>query len=212
MGMAAMSVRRGISQACKKKHLPPMNPLSILMLGMAMSTDAFAAALARGANTLKPRLSHALLVGLIFGTVETITPIIGWLIGSFASDLIADYDHWAAFLLLTGLGLHAIYSAIRKSDETGSDGANGASEPLLATALTGLATSIDAMAVGVGLAFANVNIAAVALVIGLCTFVMVTLGVLAGKAVGMVLGRHAEIAGGCILIGVGAMLLYQHLK
>ncbi|RMX07763.1 manganese efflux pump [Corticibacter populi] len=188
-----------------------MNPISILMLGMAMSTDAFAAALARGAGMARTRLSDALKIGLIFGCIEAVTPVIGWLIGSVASELIEEYDHWVAFILLVGLGIHTIYAAVGEDGDRDMS-ENPGSNSLLSTALTGLATSIDAMAVGVGLAFTTVNIAVVAAVIGLCTFVMVTLGVLAGKVVGTVLGKRAEIAGGLILMIVGALILYEHLK
>ena len=83
---------------------------------------------------------------------------------------------------------------------------------LLSIALTGLATSIDAMAVGVGLAFVDVNILFVAIVVGLCTFTMVTLGIMAGRALGMLIGKRAEMAGGVILILVGATILYEHLR
>lgn len=189
---------------------PPMNPLSILLIGLAMSTDAFAAAIGKGAAMTRPRLPQALRTGLIFGLVEAITPVIGWLLGSAASKYIEAWDHWIAFGLLAALGLHMIHQGLR------GDAGDGATPPadntgVLTLALAGLATSIDAMAVGVGLAFADVHIAVVALVIGLCTFAMVTLGVMLGRALGEVIGRRAEIAGGVILIVVGGAILHEHL-
>jgi len=185
-----------------------MNPISIVLLGLAMSTDAFAAALGKGAGMAKPRLVEALRVGLIFGVVEAITPVIGWLLGSAASSLIEDIDHWVAFALLSALGLHMLWKAIRgDEDDAPDEQKNG----LVSVALTGLATSIDAMAVGVGLAFINVNIVLVATVIGVCTFVMVTLGIMAGRALGALIGKRAEMVGGIILIAVGATILYEHL-
>jgi putative Mn2+ efflux pump MntP len=187
-----------------------MNPASVVLLGLAMSTDAFAAALGKGAGMLRPRWPEALRIGLIFGVVEGITPIIGWLLGTAASRHIEAWDHWIAFGMLGLLGLHMIYKAVTDQDvaeEAIAERQGG----LLSIALTGLATSIDAMAVGVGLAFVDVNILVVAVVIGLCTFTMVTLGVMAGRALGTLIGKRAEMAGGMILIVVGATILYEHL-
>lgn len=190
-----------------------MNPISILLLGLAMSTDAFAAALGKGAAMAKPTLAQALRVGLIFGVVEAITPVIGWLIGSAASSYVKAYDHWIAFVLLGALGAHMIWKALTEDHEADEAEASADRHGNLVTlALTGLATSIDAMAVGVGLAFVNVPIFVVAGVIGACTFTMVTLGVMAGRALGAMIGRRAELAGGVILILVGAAILYEHLS
>ena len=173
-----------------------------------MSTDAFAAALGKGAGMFKLRVSEALRIGLIFGVVEAITPVIGWLLGSAASSFIENVDHWIAFALLSLLGLHMIFKAIKGGEEGGLEEER---KGLLAVALTGLATSIDAMAVGVGLAFIDGNIIVVAIVIGICTFSMVTVGVMAGRALGTLIGKRAEIVGGLILIAVGATILYEHL-
>lgn len=190
-----------------------MNPISILMLGLAMSTDAFAAALGKGAAMTRPQWPQALRVGLIFGVVESITPVIGWLLGSVAAPYIRAWDHWIAFVLLGALGLHMIWKALTDTDDGGDDLDGGARHSNVVTlALTGLATSIDAMAVGVGLAFVQVPILVVAGVIGLCTFTMVTLGVMLGRALGAVIGRRAELVGGVILIIVGAAILYEHLS
>jgi manganese efflux pump family protein len=185
-----------------------MNPFSILLLGLAMSTDAFAAALGKGAGMSKPTLAEALRIGLVFGVIETITPVVGWLIGSAASRFIEAWDHWVAFGLLAILGGLMIRHALR--DE---DGTTAAERPasLLSLALTGLATSIDAMAVGVSLAFVDVDIAIVAAVIGGCTFAMVTVGILAGRALRSIVGKRAGIAGGVVLIVVGTMILVEHL-
>ncbi len=184
-----------------------MHPFSILLLGLAMSTDAFAAAVGKGAAMFKPRWADALRTGLIFGVVEAITPIIGWLLGSVAERYIEEWDHWIAFGLLSALGLHMIWKALHADGEDEAPQRTG----IWAIALAGLATSIDAMAVGVGLAFIEVNILVVAAVIGLCTFVMVTLGVMAGRALGAFIGKRAEIAGGVILILVGMTIVYEHV-
>lgn len=184
-----------------------MHPVSILLLALAMSTDAFAAAVGKGAAMLRPRWRDALRTGAIFGVVEGLTPLLGWALGAIAQPLIEDWDHWVAFALLSGLGLHLIWKALHAGDEAAAPPATG----LWAIAVAGLATSIDAMAVGVGLAFIEVNILVVATVIGLCTFVMVSIGVMAGRALGALIGRRAEIAGGVVLILVGAAILHSHL-
>jgi putative Mn2+ efflux pump MntP len=187
-----------------------MNPLSILLLGLAMSTDAFAAALGKGAAMSRPGWTNALRIGLIFGVVEAITPVVGWGLGTAAARYVEAWDHWIAFCTLGALGLHMIYKSLVEKDEVEKGDAGG--RDVWTLALTGLATSIDAMAVGVGLAFVEVNILVVAAVIGLCTFAMVTLGIMAGRVLGAWIGRRAELAGGVILILVGATILYEHLS
>lgn len=187
-----------------------MNPLSILLLGLAMSTDAFAAALGKGAGMRKPRWPEALRTGLIFGVVEAITPVIGWLLGSAASRFIEAWDHWIAFGLLGLLGLHMIYKSLVEHEDDSAAPARSRTG-IWAVALAGLATSIDALAVGVGLAFVDVSIGIVALVIGLCTFTMVSIGVMVGHALGTLIGRRAEAAGGVILILIGALIVYEHI-
>ena len=208
-----------------------MSALSIVALGMAMSTDAFAAALARGACMSRPRLSQALGIGILFGVVEATTPLLGWLLGSAASRFVASIDHWVAFVLLAGLGIHMVWKSFQplepecddQSDapyDTGVQlGADGSAlragrllpAGLLSMVLTSVATSIDAMAVGVTLAFVDVPIGQVALVIGLCTTMMVTLGVMLGRLLGTLVGRRAEMLGGVVLIVIGTVILYEHL-
>lgn len=158
-----------------------MNPIALLLLAFAMSTDAFAAAIGKGASLKNPRLNEAFRVGLVFGSIEAITPLIGWLIGRSASSYVEAWDHWIAFSLLLVLGLHMIYEGIKPAEQ-GPE--KPAEQSLLKTCLTALGTSIDAMAVGVGLAFTNVNILVAATLIGLATTLMVTIGIMLGKVVG----------------------------
>ena len=192
-----------------------MSPISIVLIGFAMSTDAFAAAVGKGAAMRKPRLLDALRAGLIFGVIEAITPIIGWLLGRAASQYVQAFDHWIAFGLLGVLGAHMIIAGSKPDDESevdnGDDEAGEQHKSFWTLAATGFATSIDAMAIGVGLAFLDVHIGVVALVIGLCTFVMVTIGVLLGSKLGEMAGKRAEVLGGIVLIVIGAGILYEHL-
>ena len=186
-----------------------MNPVSILLLGFAMSTDAFAAAIGKGAAMTRPRLSQSMRAGLIFGVIEAITPVLGWLLGKGASRYIEAWDHWIAFGLLLVLGLHMVWNGLKP--DAGEPVDEASRHGIVGLAITGLSTSIDALAVGVGLAFVDTPIAVVALVIGLCTFSMVTLGIMLGHMLGAMVGRRAEIIGGLILVGVGAVILYEHL-
>ena len=186
-----------------------MTYTALLFLALAMSTDAFAAAIAKGAALRRPTFPQALRIGLLFGCIETITPVIGWALGSLAADAIRQWDHWIAFVLLLGLGGRMIWLSFGADEE---EEAEGASQNWLVLALTAVATSIDAMAVGVGLAFVNVSIVQAALSIGAATTIMVTVGVLLGRRLGAAVGRNAERIGGVVLILVGTTILIEHLS
>lgn len=186
-----------------------MNLASTALLALAMSTDAFAAAVGKGSALQQPRWSEALRTGAIFGVIEAITPIVGWALGLAASGYVKDWDHWIAFTLLLVLGVRMIVAALQAPDA--SPAARPTRHGFWLLAVTGFATSIDAMAVGVGLAFLNVSILPVAAAIGLATFAMVTLGVMVGRLLGNFAGRWAEAVGGLLLIGIGCAILYEHL-
>ena len=187
-----------------------MNAISVVLLALAMSTDAFAAAVGKGTALHQPRWREALRTGLIFGCIETLTPLLGWALGLSAANYVKEWDHWIAFTLLGVLGLRMVYAGLQapRADEPEKPGRHS----FWVLAATGFATSIDAMAVGVGLAFLDVSILPIAAAIGFTTFVMVTLGVMVGRALGAVAGKRAEIVGGLMLIGIGATILYQHLQ
>lgn len=190
-----------------------MHPLSILMLGIAMSTDAFAAAVGKGAAMRTPRLRDALRAGLIFGVIEGLTPVLGWALGKAAAPYVTTWDRWIAFTLLVLLGLRMVWAGLRDDDAGGATAAPDAPRRhgFWALAATGLATSIDAMAVGVGLAFLDVSIVVAAATVGLTTFVMVTLGILLGRVLGALAGKRAEVGGGVLLVAIGAFILFEHL-
>ncbi|KAB0550082.1 manganese efflux pump MntP [Pseudomonas argentinensis] len=186
-----------------------MSFLSLVFLAFAMSTDAFAAAVGKGASLHKPRFLDALRTGLIFGVIEAITPVVGWFIGQAAAGYVEEWDHWIAFTLLLLLGGHMIYAGLQPEGDDGEED-KPKSHSFWLLAATAFATSIDALAVGVGLAFVDVNIWFAALAIGLATMTMVTIGVMLGRLIGTAIGRKAEILGGLVLIGVGAAILYEH--
>jgi putative Mn2+ efflux pump MntP len=185
-----------------------MSALSVLLIALSMSADAFAAALAKGAALHRPQWREALRTGLIFGSVEGVTPLIGWAAGRAASRYIAAFDHWLAFVLLAGIGGKMIWDSFRRDE----DEEKPQSHSFLVLALTAVGTSIDALAVGVTLALIGAAILVNALAIGAATFTMTTIGILCGHRLGTRLGRHAEAFGGAILILVGAAILAEHLR
>jgi manganese efflux pump family protein len=183
-----------------------MNSLATVILAFSMSADAFAAALGKGSVLHRPRLGEALRTGLVFGTVEAITPVIGWAAGIAASAYIAAIDHWIAFALLGVIGAKMLWDSMKRPTEQEKPKRHSFALLLV----TAVGTSIDAMAVGVTLAFVDADIAATAVAIGLATFLMTTFGVLIGRIIGGRFGRLAEALGGLGLIGIGTRILIEH--
>lgn len=184
-----------------------MNVAATLAIALAMSTDAFAVAIGKGAALHRPQLKEALRTGLIFGVIEGLTPLGGWAMGKVAAPYVEAWDHWIAFTLLGVLGLRMIYASLTADDEEEKP----SSHSFWLLAITGFATSIDAMVVGASLAFIDANIVATAGAIGLATFVMVTIGVMLGRGLGHLVGKRAELIGGFVLIAIGGFILYEHL-
>jgi putative Mn2+ efflux pump MntP len=184
-----------------------MTPTATLVLAFGMSVDAFAAALGKGAALHRPRLSEALRTGLIFGAVETLTPVLGWALGLAFASYVDAVDHWLSFLILGVVGGRMVISALRTPAPVEERAQRHSLWLLLATAV---GTSIDAAAVGVTLAFIGADIARTALAIGFATFLMATAGMLIGRYLGVRLGRVAEALGGIGLILLGAKILVEH--
>ncbi|MCQ4160946.1 manganese efflux pump MntP family protein [Roseomonas sp. GC11] len=184
-----------------------MSPVSIAVLALGMSVDAFAAALGRGAGARRVRLGDALRTGLVFGVVEALTPVLGWAAGVMAAGAVQAVDHWIAFGLLGLVGGRMLAEALRRAPEAPAPARSA--WMLLATAL---GTSLDAMAVGVSLAFLDAEIWVIALATGAATFCMATGGMLAGRLLGTRLGRAAEALGGIALILLGTAILHEHLN
>ena len=187
---------------------PVMNISATILLAFGMSMDAFAASIGKGATLHKPKFSEALRTGLIFGAIETLTPLIGWGLGMLASQFVLEWNHWIAFVLLVFLGGRMVIEGFRGGDDEDEEPQHRHGFWLLVT--TAIATSLDAIAVGVGLAFLQVNIIATALAIGCATLIMSTLGMMVGRFIGPLLGKRAEILGGIVLIGIGAQILWAH--
>ncbi len=175
-------------------------------------TDAFSVAIGKGASLKNPRFTEALRMGVIFGSIEAITPIIGWLIGRSATSFIdasfiEAWDHSVAFVILLGLGLHMLYAGLKPDNEEQEAPSR---HSFLKLAVAAFGTSIDAMAVGISLAFIEVNILLAASLIGLATATMVTFGVMLGKVLGSLIGHKAEMFGGLMLIAIGGWILFSH--
>ena len=189
-----------------------MTPVAIAILSLSMSADAFAAAIGRGAQH-RPTLPQALRSGLVFGVIEAITPLIGFALGVAAAGFVAAIDHWIAFGLLGAVGGKMIWEALKPEDqaEEEAETRKAVSRGLVALVATAVGTSIDAGAVGVGLALLGENIWLIAACIGLTTFALATLGLLIGKAAGTRLGKIVELIGGVALIALGLKILLEHL-
>lgn len=183
-----------------------MTALSTIFLAFSMSADAFAIAVSKGASLRHPKPSEALKTGLVFGSIEAMTPIIGWGAGALASNFVTAIDHWIAFVILSALGVKMIIdSATRKEHHE-----KPSRHKLRSLALAGLGSSIDAMGVGVTLAFVDADIWITAAAIGTATFLMASLGIMAGHIIGRKVGKIAEAMGGAVLIVIGAKILLEH--
>ena len=183
--------------------------LTVFLLALALSADAFAAAVARGASAgPRPGLGRALKIGAVFGLAQGVMPLLGWTGGRAAADVVQAYDHWLAFALLGAVGVHMILEALKplEADQPPLD--REALWPLLVTAV---ATSLDAAAAGVTLAFRPEPVLLTCAVIAAVTFAVSTLGVLAGATLGSRIGRRAELLGGLVLIALGTRILVEHL-
>ncbi len=185
-----------------------MTPGAIAVLSLSMSTDAFAAAVGRGAAR-RPSWRSAVRTGAVFGVIEGITPLIGWGLGLIAAGFVESVDHWIAFILLALVGGKMIWEASKPATQDAETRpVRSGPWALIATAV---GTSIDAAAIGVGLAFLGADIWVIALSIGFTTFVLTTIGMMIGRAVGARFGKIAEFVGGVALIGLGTLILLEHL-
>lgn len=168
--------------------------------------DAFAVSLGKGLTVRHVAVHHALKAGLWFGGFQALMPLIGYTLGYSFADIVSSIDHWIAFGLLLLIGLNMIRESV-----CGDDKAQDADFGPRTMFVMAVATSIDALAVGVTMAFLNVNIVIAATAIGVVTFVLSALGVYLGSFVGDRLGSRVGIFGGVILIALGIKILVEHL-
>jgi putative Mn2+ efflux pump MntP len=185
----------------------PVAPWSVVLIALAVSADAFAVALGRGLHMRKLNLRHAAIIALIFAAFQVVMPLAGWLLGRGLEQYITEIDHWIAFALLAVIGGKMLWDAFTGSDDGVDDDSLNVRELLL----LGVATSIDALAVGISFAFLSVSITEAVTVIGVITLVLSFAGVLIGHRVGLKFRGPAEIVGGAILILIGTNILLTHL-
>ncbi len=186
-----------------------MSTLTLIGIAIGLSMDAFAVAIGAGLTLKTVSARQTFRLAWHFGLFQAFMPVIGWLAGLTVAKWIAPLDHWIAFGLLAVIGGKMIYEALTDSGEDGErpDPTKGWSLILLS-----IATSIDALAVGLSLALLNVDIWWPAVVIGLVAGAFTTLGLQLGKRFGALLGRRMEVVGGIVLIGIGVKILVEHLS
>ena len=184
-----------------------MSLFELILLAIGLSMDAFAVAICKGLALRKARWKDAIIVGAWFGGFQALMPLIGYYLGSRFADAISAYDHWIAFALLVQIGASMIRESVDKENVEKS----GASLAVKTMLLLAVATSIDALAVGVTFAFLAVRVIAAVCLIGCITFALSVLGVMLGGVFGMKYKSRAELAGGIILILLGVKILLEHL-
>lgn len=182
-----------------------MGILEILLIAVGLAMDAFAVAVCKGLSMSKMEWKKAIVIGLYFGGFQALMPTVGYILGVGFEDKIKNIDHWIAFILLVFIGINMIREAFEVKEEA-DDKIDFKTMTILS-----IATSIDALAVGVTFAFLKVNIILAVLLIGIITFVISSLGVKIGNAFGDKYETKAELAGGFILIFLGAKILLEHL-
>lgn len=182
-----------------------MSIFELLILAIGLSMDAFAVSVCKGLSVPKVRVSHSLICGAYFGAFQALMPFLGWVLGVQFQSLITTVDHWIAFVLLGAIGINMIRES-REGEE--SMDASFTSRAMLPLAV---ATSIDALAVGVTFAFLQVNILWAVLFIGVITFLTSAAGVRVGAVFGAKFQGKAELAGGVILVLMGTKILLEHL-
>lgn len=187
--------------------LGPLSLLTIIFIALGLAMDAFAVSVTSGFTTKRLQVKHAMRIALFFGGFQAAMPIVGWLAGAALRNLITGVDHWIAFGLLCAIGGKMIYESTKiEPAEKTIDPLN-----LYILFILAIATSIDALAVGISLSFINVAIMTPSIIIGIITFILSFIGVYIGKRFGHFFESKLEIAGGVILIAIGIKILIGHL-
>lgn len=183
-----------------------MGALEILLIGIGLAMDAFAVSICKGLSMKSMSWKKAIIVGLYFGVFQALMPVIGFFLGATFEGVVTQVDHWIAFGLLTFIGINMLKEAFGKDEENHDDNVDFKTMSMLA-----IATSIDALAVGITFAFLKVNMILASLMIGIVTFAICVIGVKIGNKFGDKYERKAETVGGLILILMGLKILLEHL-
>ena len=182
-----------------------MSFLELFLIAVGLSMDAFAVSVCKGLSVKKLNVKHALLAGLYFGGFQFLMPVIGWLLGYRFESLITAVDHWIVFIVLTLIGGNMIKESMGDAEELSDDFG------FRTMLLLAVATSIDALAVGISFAFLSVQILPASALIGVTTFALSGAGIYIGHVFGARYKSKAELAGGIILIVIGLKILFEHL-
>ena len=185
--------------------------MELVLIAVGLSMDAFAVALCKGLGMKKLRYGQGLIIGLFFGVFQGAMPLLGWILGKQFEPYIVPVDHWIAFVLLAYIGGHMIYEALFQKDETTEAVSDGSAFNYKELFVLSIATSIDALAVGITFAFLQIQIVPAVCLIAAITFGISFAGVIIGHRVGLKYKAKAEIAGGITLILIGAKILLEHL-
>lgn len=188
-----------------------MGFIEFFLTGIGLSMDAFAVAICKGLGMRKVNYRQMLLIALFFGGFQALMPLLGWLLGRQFEQYITSVDHWIAFALLVLIGANMLREARKGDDTTDAETVYDAPLPLGQLLLMAIATSIDALAVGISFAFLGVNIWLAIAIIGTTTFLISAAGVFIGNRFGNRYEKRATIAGGIILILLGVKILLEHL-
>ncbi len=191
-----------------------MGFIELFLIGAGLSMDAFAVSVCKGLNMRKINVCHSVVIGLFFGGFQALMPFIGWTLGKQFEQYITAVDHWIAFALLSFIGGKMAYEVIRGGDDNSDDRKNektqgGDKLDIKELLMLAVATSIDALAVGITFAFLQVSILPSITVIGITTFVFSVVGVAIGNRFGAKYKDKAELAGGIILILIGLKILLE---
>ncbi len=188
-----------------------MGFLELFLIGVGLSMDAFAVSVCQGLSMTKIKWGHALTVGLYFGGFQALMPFIGWMLGSQFAARIQSFDHWVAFILLMLIGGNMLREALSGEEDEAEDAAIGAGLDHKKLFLMAIATSIDALAIGVTFAFLDTADPPAVSLIGVTTFCISVAGVAVGCWFGARYKQRAEITGGVILVLLGCKILLEHL-
>ena len=188
-----------------------MSFIELFLIGVGLSMDAFAAAICQGLFMTRIKWGHALTVGLYFGGFQALMPFIGWMLGFQFADRSQQYDHWIAFILLVLIGGNMIREALSGDEEDAAQAETDLRLDHKKLFLMAIATSIDALAIGVTFAFLETAILPAIGIIGCTTFCISVAGVAVGCWFGARYKKRAEITGGAILVLLGVSILLEHL-
>ena len=177
-----------------------------VLIAVSLAMDAFAVSVCKGLSVKNAGYKQGLLLGLFFGGFQALMPFLGWLLGLRLEAYIVDFDHWISFVLLGFIGAKMVYESFKNEEQALED-----SLPLGQVFMLAIATSIDALAVGVTFAITDTDIVSSVALIGTVTFGLSFLGVIIGSRFGSKFEKWAELAGGFVLIGIGVKILIEHL-